>query len=181
MAADAGAARAAFDAGATILTHAFNAMRGIHHRAPGPVVAALRDERVTLELIADGVHVHPDVVSLAFAAAPSRIALITDAMAAAGLPALPAQEVDFVDAAEDVDLSSLGDTRLGGMAVEVVDPVVEIITAAVEAPPFDLYRPEVKAGLPTQLDHAAVGQELRQPQAPRPQPGARAAAQRRAE
>ena len=75
---------AAFDAGATILTHAFNAMPGIHHREPGPVMAALRDERVTLEVIADGVHVHPHVVALAFAQAPGRIALITDAMAAAG-------------------------------------------------------------------------------------------------
>ena len=76
--------RAAFDAGATILTHAFNGMRGIHHRAPGPVVAAMADSRVTLELINDGVHVHPDVVRLAFAGAPGRIALITDAMAATG-------------------------------------------------------------------------------------------------
>lgn len=79
-------ASAAFDAGATLLTHAFNAMAGIHHRAPGPVVAAMRDERVTLELIADGIHVHPDVIALAFAGAPGRIALITDAMAAAGAP-----------------------------------------------------------------------------------------------
>jgi len=79
-------AAAAFDAGASLLTHAFNAMPGIHHRAPGPVVAAMRDPRVTLELIADGIHVHPDVVALAFAGAPGRIALITDAMAAAGAP-----------------------------------------------------------------------------------------------
>lgn len=79
-------ASAAFDAGATLLTHAFNAMPGIHHRAPGPVVAAMRDDRVTLELIADGVHVHPDVIALAFAGAPGRIALITDAIAAAGAP-----------------------------------------------------------------------------------------------
>jgi N-acetylglucosamine-6-phosphate deacetylase len=77
-------AREAFDAGATILTHAFNAMPGIHHRAPGPVVAAMADDRVTLELIADGVHVDPAVVALAFAGAPGRIALITDAMAATG-------------------------------------------------------------------------------------------------
>ncbi len=79
-------ASAAFDAGATLLTHAFNAMPGIHHRTPGPIIAAMRDERVTLELIADGVHVHPDVIALAFAGAPGRIALITDAMAAAGAP-----------------------------------------------------------------------------------------------
>lgn len=82
--ADADIARRAFDAGATILTHAFNAMPGIHHRSPGPVVAALDDDRVTLELIADGVHVHPSVLRLAMDAAPGRIALITDAMAGAG-------------------------------------------------------------------------------------------------
>lgn len=76
-------ARAAFDVGARLLTHAFNAMPGIGHRAPGPVVAALQDERVTLELIVDGVHVHPDVARLAFGEASGRIALITDAMAAA--------------------------------------------------------------------------------------------------
>ncbi|MDP9026173.1 MAG: amidohydrolase family protein, partial [Actinomycetota bacterium] len=81
--------RAAFDAGARMLTHAFNAMPGIHHRAPGPVMAALDDRRVTLELILDGQHVHPEVARLVFTAAHDtrgrgRIALITDAMAAAG-------------------------------------------------------------------------------------------------
>jgi N-acetylglucosamine-6-phosphate deacetylase len=77
-------AHEAFDRGARILTHAFNAMPGIHHRDPGPVVAAFDDERVTLELILDGKHVHPSVAHLAFGAAPGRIALVTDAMAAAG-------------------------------------------------------------------------------------------------
>lgn len=83
--ADQDLARAAFDRGARILTHAFNAMPGIHHRAPGPIVAAFDDDRVTLELIMDGKHVHPSVVNLAFVAAPGRIALVTDAMAAAGV------------------------------------------------------------------------------------------------
>ncbi|MBG6239111.1 N-acetylglucosamine-6-phosphate deacetylase [Mycetocola sp. CAN_C7] len=82
--ADVDQARHAFDAGAGILTHAFNAMNGLHHRAPGPVAAATSSESVVLELINDGVHVHPEVVRIAFAAAPGRIALVTDAMAAAG-------------------------------------------------------------------------------------------------
>ena len=77
-------ARAAFDAGATVLTHAFNAMPGIHHREPGPIMAAVADERVTLELILDGVHVAPAVAGLLLRAAPGRVALVTDAMAATG-------------------------------------------------------------------------------------------------
>ncbi|MEJ1090834.1 N-acetylglucosamine-6-phosphate deacetylase [Microbacterium istanbulense] len=82
--ADAAIAQAAFDAGATILTHAFNAMHPIHHRAPGPVLTAAADHRVILEGIADNVHLHPHVIKLLFDAAPGRVALVTDAMAAAG-------------------------------------------------------------------------------------------------
>jgi N-acetylglucosamine-6-phosphate deacetylase len=77
-------ARAAFDAGATLVTHVFNAMPGIHHRKPGPIVAALEDDRVTLELVLDGVHVHPSVAQMLMRSAPHRVALVTDAMAAAG-------------------------------------------------------------------------------------------------
>lgn len=82
--ADAATAVAAFDAGASILTHAFNAMPGIHHRAPGPVLAAAADRRVVLEAIADNVHLDPHVIKLVFDSAPGRVALVTDAMAAAG-------------------------------------------------------------------------------------------------
>jgi N-acetylglucosamine-6-phosphate deacetylase len=78
--------RAAFDAGATLLTHAYNAMPGIGHRAPGPVVAAFDDELVCLEIINDGHHVDRRVVALTFASARGRVALVTDAMAAAGAP-----------------------------------------------------------------------------------------------
>ncbi len=76
-------AAAAYRRGASLLTHAFNGMPGIHHRNPGPVVAAL-DSGATLELIADGVHVDPAVVRMLFQLAPGRVALVTDAMAAAG-------------------------------------------------------------------------------------------------
>jgi len=98
--ADYGLAREAFDHGATVLTHAFNAMPGIHHRDPGPVVAAIDDDRVTIELILDGVHVHPSVARMLFEAARGRVALVTDAMAAAG--------------------SDDGDYRLGDLNVTVV-------------------------------------------------------------
>ena len=70
--ADADVSEAAFDAGATIVTHAFNAMPGLHHRAPGPVGAAVSDPRVVLEVIADGVHVDPRVIRMLFASAPGR-------------------------------------------------------------------------------------------------------------
>jgi N-acetylglucosamine-6-phosphate deacetylase len=83
-AADLALTKEAFARGATLLTHAFNAMAGIKHREPGPVVAAFDDPRIALELIVDGFHVHPDVVRMAFMIAPERIVMITDAMAAAG-------------------------------------------------------------------------------------------------
>ncbi len=79
-------ARQAIDAGATVGTHLFNAMRPLHHREPGPALALLQDPRVTVELIADGVHVHPAVICAVLdAVGPARVAFVTDATAAAGL------------------------------------------------------------------------------------------------
>ncbi|WP_445167682.1 N-acetylglucosamine-6-phosphate deacetylase [Mycolicibacterium sp. Dal123E01] len=99
--------RAAIDAGATVGTHLFNAMRPIHHREPGPVIALLEDPRVTVELIADGVHVDASVYRhVSRAAGPHRLSLITDAMAAAGV--------------------SDGRYQIGGMGVEVADGVARL-------------------------------------------------------
>ncbi|MGV9428084.1 N-acetylglucosamine-6-phosphate deacetylase [Streptomyces sp. NPDC003656] len=75
----------AIDAGATVATHLFNAMPPLGHRAPGPITALLEDERITVELIDDGVHLHPAALQLAFHhAGADRVAFITDAMDAAG-------------------------------------------------------------------------------------------------
>lgn len=74
----------AFDAGARLLTHAFNAMPGVVGRDPGPVGAALADPRAHIEVIADGIHVNPVLIALLFSEAPGRIVLVSDAMAAAG-------------------------------------------------------------------------------------------------
>ncbi|MFJ6897698.1 N-acetylglucosamine-6-phosphate deacetylase [Streptomyces hokutonensis] len=75
----------AIDAGATVATHLFNAMPQLGHREPGPIAALLEDERITVELINDGTHLHPASLELAFHhARADRVALITDAMDAAG-------------------------------------------------------------------------------------------------
>ena len=104
-------ARAALDAGATVGTHLFNAMRGLHHREPGPVAALLEHPDAYVELIADGVHVHPAMVGLAAAAKPQHTVLVTDAMAAA--------------AAAD------GDYRLGRLDVTVRDGVARLASGAI--------------------------------------------------
>jgi N-acetylglucosamine-6-phosphate deacetylase len=70
----------AVDAGASMVTHLFNGMSGVHHRDPGLAMWALNDERITCGLIADGVHVQADALSLAFRAAGNRISLVSDSV-----------------------------------------------------------------------------------------------------
>jgi N-acetylglucosamine-6-phosphate deacetylase len=85
--ADAAAGRAALDAGARLVTHALNAMRGIESRAPSALAAALADPRPYVSLIGDGVHVAPEVAAVIARAAGPRLVLVSDAVAAAGRPA----------------------------------------------------------------------------------------------
>jgi N-acetylglucosamine-6-phosphate deacetylase len=80
-------ARAGFDAGIRAVTHLFNAMAPLGHREPGLAGAALADDRVTIGLIPDGLHVHPAVVRIVAAAVgPARLAIVTDAIAALAMP-----------------------------------------------------------------------------------------------
>ncbi|OUM92844.1 MAG: N-acetylglucosamine-6-phosphate deacetylase [Firmicutes bacterium ZCTH02-B6] len=80
-------AMAALDAGAQAATHLFNAMQALHHRSPGCAGAVLVDDRVRVELIADGVHVHPGVLRLAWRCkGAAGIMLVTDCMRALGCP-----------------------------------------------------------------------------------------------
>lgn len=68
-------------AGATLVTHLFNAMSGVHHREPGLATWALTNDKVFASLIADGVHVSADVIELSFSAKPNKMVLVTDAVA----------------------------------------------------------------------------------------------------
>jgi len=78
---------AGVDAGARMATHLYNAMSPFGHREPGAIGAALTDDRITVGLIADGVHSHPASLKIAFRAkGTGHIALISDMMSAAGMP-----------------------------------------------------------------------------------------------
>ncbi len=84
--ADYACAAEAFGRGARHVTHLFNAMPGLHHRKPGPIAAAAERPDVTVELIADGIHIHPAMVRLAFALfGRDRVCLVSDTMRACGL------------------------------------------------------------------------------------------------
>ncbi|GAB3190314.1 N-acetylglucosamine-6-phosphate deacetylase [Nesterenkonia suensis] len=93
--------------GASVGTHLFNAMPSLHHRTPGPIAALLEDPRAWVELIADGIHVHPSVLRLAFTAKPQGCVLVSDAMSAA--------------AAAD------GRYRLGDLQVQVDDGEARVV------------------------------------------------------
>ena len=99
-------AREALDGGVTVGTHLFNAMRGVHHREPGPVSALVEDERAVVELVADGIHLRPEVLAWAARSAAGGFVLVTDAMAAAG--------------------AADGDYRLGPLDARVRDRVARI-------------------------------------------------------
>ncbi len=124
--------QAAADAGATLVTHLFNAQRPLHHRDPGVVGAGLADPRLTLGLIVDLHHVAPTAVRVAFAAAAGRIALITDAISAFGMPPgtydLGGQETTVRHGQPPV----LADGTLAGSVLRLDDAVANTIAAGVD-------------------------------------------------
>ena len=121
-------ANAAFDRGVRTVTHVFNAMRPLAHRDPGIVGAALVRPDVVLQAIVDGVHLDPDVVRLLWAVASGRLALVTDATAAAGLGdgtyALGEIEIVVTD-----DVVRRGDGVLAGSALTMPQAVRNLVTA----------------------------------------------------
>ena len=112
-------AAAVFDAGASHLTHLYNAMPSIHHRKPGPIGAASEREGVVAELICDGLHVHPSAVRMAFRLFPGRICLISDSLRCCGMPD--------------------GEYELGGQQVFLSGGVVRLADGTIAGAASDLY------------------------------------------
>ncbi len=140
---------AAFAAGASHLTHLYNAMPGIHHRKPGPIGAASERESVTAELICDGLHVHPSAVRMAFRLFPKRICLISDSLRCCGMP-----DGEYELGGQQVFLSGgvarLADGTIAGAASDLFAdlrnalaigiPAEEAIRAATEIPAREIGR-----------------------------------------
>jgi N-acetylglucosamine-6-phosphate deacetylase len=123
---------AAADAGARLVTHLFNAMRPLHHREPGVVGQGLADPRLTCGLIADLHHVAAPVCRLAFAAAPGRIVLVTDAVAAAGMPPgtydLGGQQVSV----DPLGLPRRSDGTIAGSGLRLDAAIANVVAAGVD-------------------------------------------------
>ena len=150
--ATAGVTMAAIDAGARHATHLFNGMRPLHHREPGAVGALLDRHEVTCEVIADGVHLDDITVRLAArAAGPDRLVLVSDGMAAAGMPdgryRLGSQRVAVAGGVARLleDPRESGSPDLGGGAI-----------AGSTATLADVVRRAIAAGLPVPAAAAAA-------------------------
>ncbi len=120
--------QAAIQAGLSHVTHTFNAMRGLHHREPGVVGAALSSPELTVEMIADGIHIHPVVMKILIQAKEiEKIVLITDAMRAAGMSEgiyeLGGQEVTV-----DKEQARLKDGTLAGSILTMDQAVKNLVT-----------------------------------------------------
>lgn len=141
--ADYDTAKKALEAGAHHVTHLFNAMMPLSHRAPGLIGAAAEDEDCMAELICDGIHVHESMVRAAFKLFPDRIVLISDTMRAAGMENgtydLGGQQVTV-----NGKLATLADGTIAGSVTNVYDgmrtavsfgiPMEEAIAAATMNP-----------------------------------------------
>lgn len=145
-------AKAVIEAGATHLTHLYNAMPGIHHRKPGPIGAGSESDKVIAEIICDGQHVHESAVRMAFRLFPGRICLISDALRCCGMP-----DGQYELGGQDVFLkggiAKLADGTIAGSATNLYDcmlnavafgiPKEVAITAATATPAKQLGREEI--------------------------------------
>ena len=164
-------AAAVFAAGATHLTHLYNAMPAIHHRKPGVIGAASECENVIAELICDGQHVHESSVRMAFKLFPGRICLVSDALRCCGMPdgqyELGGQEVFMKNG-----LAKLADGTIAGAATNLYDgmcnavkfgiPVEQAILSATMIPARQLGRAEEVGSIePGKLaDFVVCGEDL---------------------
>ncbi len=150
----------AIGAGVTHLTHAFNAMSPIHHRKPGVITAAAEDERVSAEIISDGMHAHPAIVRLAFRLfGAERMVLVSDSLRCCGMPngeyELGGQPVFLKDG-----LARLADGTIAGSAIDVYECMLRAVSFGIpkeDAVRAATYNPARQIGALEQVGSIANG------------------------
>jgi N-acetylglucosamine-6-phosphate deacetylase len=154
-------AKAAYDAGATHLTHLYNAMPGIHHRNPGVIPAAVENKNVRAELICDGLHVHPASVRLAFAMfGGDRMVLVSDSGRCCGMPDGSKFELGGQDAWLRDGVARLADGTIACSATNLYDCMVNAIHFGVgeeNAVRASSYNPACAIGAETVVGSIAEG------------------------
>ena len=154
-------AKAAFDAGATHLTHLYNAMPGINHRNPGVIPAAVENKNVRAEIICDGYHIHPAAVRLAFSMfGGDRMVLISDSGRCEGLPEGSKFELGGQDAWLKGGVARLGDGTIACSAANLFACMVNAISFGVgeeNAVRAASYNPACAIGADDQVGSIATG------------------------
>ncbi|KQS10004.1 hypothetical protein ASG04_05310 [Curtobacterium sp. Leaf183] len=159
--ADADTVRAAVDAGARLVTHLWNGMPPLHHRAPGPVGVALTDDRLTVELIADGHHLDDVTIDLARRSAAGRIALVSDAMAATGCPDGEHRVAGSAVVVTDGIAMTADGSSLAGSTSTVVDGFHRLLDAGATLPEAVAATSGRAAGVLGQPEPLSVGSPAR--------------------
>ena len=153
-------AKAACDAGVTHLTHLYNAMPSISHRAPGVIPAAAENENVQAELICDGLHVHPAAVRLAFRMFKNRIVLVSDSGRCCGLPDGTEFDIGGQTATLIQGVARLGNGTIACSATNLYDCMVNAMRFQIpeaEAVRAASYNPAKALGVQNEVGSIAEG------------------------
>jgi N-acetylglucosamine-6-phosphate deacetylase len=142
-------AQAAFEQGATMVTHAFNAMPSLHHRQPGLLAAALMDPRIWCGFIADGEHIDRLMLKLLLRASPDGLFLVSDALAPLGLPdgryPWDTRQIEVIDGT-----ARLADGTLSGTTLPLLQGVQNLVR-------WDVCAVDVAIALATEAPRKAIG------------------------
>ena len=153
-------AKAACDAGVTHLTHLYNAMPSISHRAPGVIPAAAENENVQAELICDGLQVHPAAVRLAFRMFKNRIVLVSDSGRCCGLPDGTEFDIGGQTATLIQGVARLGNGTIACSATNLYDCMVNAMRFQIpeaEAVRAASYNPAKALGVQNEVGSIAEG------------------------
>lgn len=150
-------------AGLRRITHAFNAMPGIHHRKPGPMAEGLLNADIELELIADGVHVHPAILEMAFRLKPQdKVTLVSDGTRSVGMPEGEYELGGLITTVKN-GIARLADGTIAGSAYPLLQGIrimVQVLKRSLpEAVRFASLNPARSLGIAHRLGSLEPGKE----------------------